>query len=908
MKKFITFFISIILLINLVVTSVPVFASDVSRNGLTFPMSSEDKRTDFSMQPEEDSTGEYGSASGYASASEYGSTGEYGSAGEYASASEYGSASEYDSTGEYASAGEYGSADEYAGTGEYDSTSEEDNNKKIEDTLELLESDAEYIPGRLIVGVKENADVSAVESELAEGEISEAVEAAEQIAETYAVLVEIEEGQDLKAAALAIAADSNVEYVEPDYVLELLDGADEYTARSDTTLMNDISLEKESQEFLDGSDNELARTDSAADGGLSYDKNEISLLSESVGTNDPKEQYYLDMINIKGLWDRVSAAETTYVPKYAILDTGCNLSHEDLNGVIDTELSVDVTSKDSDGNYLKLIDDSRQDPYGHGTQVTGISAACANNGKGVAGTASVYTNDKVDVFAVGIMDDDSNYSVSTLVTAMQYAKNVGANVVNISAGTQGKSTPLKESVDDLYASGVIMVCAGGNKPSIKDKKTKEYYLQSDPIYPADYDECISIVSVDKYGIASSKAKGYLYGEAKDFAVPGIGIMTTTVDGSYSPIQGTSITTQGTSFASPQAASVVALLLALNPNLTFDQVYNILKESATDINNGEDIDGTTEGFDVYSGYGLINASAAGCYAAGRHKLTKNEDGLTKTCIYCGYTVEICPDGEHTIAVEPAVSPTCTEDGLTEGSYCSVCEEVITAQEIIPATGHSFDDGVITKQASCSEAGIKTYTCKECGYQETEEIPKTEHVEVIDPAVEPTCTETGLTEGSHCSVCEEIITAQKIIPAAGHSLTLHAAVKATRTKAGNVKYYSCSSCGKYFLDAKGKTEIMKSGWIIPKGTGIAKLTSGNKTIKIKWKKQKSYTAGYQVQYSLYKDFSKKKTRTIMGAKKVSLTVKGLISGKKYYTRVRTYRIINGKKYYSAWSKIKSVKTKK
>ena len=90
--------------------------------------------------------------------------------------------------------------------------------------------------------------------------------------------------------------------------------------------------------------------------------------------------------------------------------------------------------------------------------------------------------------------------------------------------------------------------------------------------------------------------------------------------------------------------------------------------------------------------------------------------------------VIPTTEHTVVVDKAVEPTCTETGLTEGSHCSVCGTVLVAQQEIPATGHTV---------------------------------------VTDEGKAPTCTETGLTEGSHCSVCNEVLVSQEVIPATGHT---------------------------------------------------------------------------------------------------------------------------------------------
>lgn len=95
--------------------------------------------------------------------------------------------------------------------------------------------------------------------------------------------------------------------------------------------------------------------------------------------------------------------------------------------------------------------------------------------------------------------------------------------------------------------------------------------------------------------------------------------------------------------------------------------------------------------------------------------------------------------------------------------------------------------------------------------------------------------------------------------------------------------------------------------PKATSIKKLSRGKKKFEATWKKVNG-VSGYQLQYSTNSKFKKdKKTITINKAKTISKTVKGLKPKKKYYVRMRTYKIVNGKKVYSSWSKAKSVKTK-
>lgn len=176
-------------------------------------------------------------------------------------------------------------------------------------------------------------------------------------------------------------------------------------------------------------------------------------------------------------------------------------------------------------------------------------------------------------------------------------------------------------------------------------------------------------------------------------------------------------------------------------------------------------------------------------------TCTEEGVrTFTCSACGifYTVSVPATG-HAQEIIPAVPPTCTETGLTTGMKCSVCGEILTAQTEVPAFGHSYNSGVETTAPTCTAGGVKTFTCGGCGDSYTEALPALGHIETTLPAVAPTCTTVGQTEGLHCSTCGTVFITQEILPALGHAEGEPVITVEPTVQTAGIRSVFCDTCG-------------------------------------------------------------------------------------------------------------------
>ena len=170
--------------------------------------------------------------------------------------------------------------------------------------------------------------------------------------------------------------------------------------------------------------------------------------------------------------------------------------------------------------------------------------------------------------------------------------------------------------------------------------------------------------------------------------------------------------------------------------------------------------------------------------------------------------------HSFSAETTtvLEATCTEKGKAE-RVCECGEKEIVE---IDALGHAevIDEAT---PPTCTEEGISEGKhCSRCNevLLKQEPVAPTGHTEAIDAAVEPTCTEEGLSEGKHCSVCKEILVKQEPVAAKGHTEAIDAAVAPTCTEEGLSEGKHCSVCKEVLVKqepvkAKGHTEYIEKG---------------------------------------------------------------------------------------------------
>jgi subtilisin family serine protease len=287
--------------------------------------------------------------------------------------------------------------------------------------------------------------------------------------------------------------------------------------------------------------------------------------------NDPlwSYQWAPQKINADWAWNKTTGLSSILV---ALIDTGVDYTHEDLSTNY-VPMGYDWVNNDPDP----------MDDHGHGTHCAGIIAATINNSVGIAGLAQVriMAEKAFNTEGVGWEDDIAN--------AIIHAVNQGADILSNSWGSPQDSYLIREAIRYAYDKGVLIVAAAGNDAS------------STEFYPAAYSEVIAVTATD---IDDYPAVFTNFGKWVEVAAPGVNVLSTFLNNSYA--FGT-----GTSMACPHVAGIAALVWSSFPDASRDWVRAQIRRTADDLGD--------VGFDVFYGYGRVNAEAAVAEAPPQHDI-------------------------------------------------------------------------------------------------------------------------------------------------------------------------------------------------------------------------------------------------------------------------------------------------
>lgn len=302
-------------------------------------------------------------------------------------------------------------------------------------------------------------------------------------------------------------------------------------------------------------------------------------------------------VDMTEAWDISTGSSAV---KMAVIDSGISMLHPEFAGRIMTNSLESINGIDDDGNaYIDDFqgwdfvnnDNNPSDDHGHGTNVTGIAMANANNSIGYAG---VDWNCKL--LPLKVLNSSNSGLTSNIIASFYYAISRNVDVISISIGGSGFSTAYQNAVNLAYTQNIVVVACMMN------------FNNATPYYPAAFPNVIAVGSTNPNDTRTnpffwSTTSGSNYGAHLDVVAPGnymYGLSHTSTI-SYDSYWG------GTSQATPLVAGITSLMLAVNPALTVDQISSILQTTAQDQvgNPSEDI----LGWDQYYGAGRVNAYSA-----------------------------------------------------------------------------------------------------------------------------------------------------------------------------------------------------------------------------------------------------------------------------------------------------------
>lgn len=323
----------------------------------------------------------------------------------------------------------------------------------------------------------------------------------------------------------------------------------------------------------------------------------ISFPKSTVQATGHPDQWYLEVINAleaREITDNIVLSKV----QVAILDSGLNMEHQEFQGIVKKSLAWDAVRNTAlTGDFLNVAHSG-----GHGTKVTGVLA-----GNGVAMESVAGSN--VELIPVNVVDNEDlsmMRQLKLMIKGFQYIEKISkeGKTENLRVISLSNSLPMEslrqeaEETNEDYESlvqeleeiinylrdeyGILTVAAGGNIVFNANKGPTDF------IVPSDFANVLSVTATNK---SNNNVIGFCYNDKKDISAPGIDIFTTvykeqvingktvSVNDCYTTKDSGGEYLSGTSFATPMTSGAAGLIWAINPNLTVDEVVDIIKTTA-----------------------------------------------------------------------------------------------------------------------------------------------------------------------------------------------------------------------------------------------------------------------------------------------------------------------------------------
>ncbi|WP_217234559.1 type VII secretion-associated serine protease mycosin [Streptomyces sp. AC555_RSS877] len=289
----------------------------------------------------------------------------------------------------------------------------------------------------------------------------------------------------------------------------------------------------------------------------------------------PGRPWALQRVLLDELW-RQSKGKNVRV---AVIDTGVDVTNPQLADAVDAKSGRNLLPKnlkDDDGNPIERgKENGTTDTVGHGTKVAGIIAARPAAGTGFVGLAPDAT-----IIPIQQNDAEGHGTADTLTSAILYAIQAGADVINISQDTSNAVRPssdLEQAINEALAQKIVVVASAGNDGLGGNVKET---------YPASYKGVLAVAASDRNNERASFSQS---GEFVGVAAPGVDMISTVPKGGH-------CSDNGTSFSAPYVAGVAALIKAKHPTWTAQQIVAQIEQTA---------ERTTGGHDIYVGWGVVD---------------------------------------------------------------------------------------------------------------------------------------------------------------------------------------------------------------------------------------------------------------------------------------------------------------